>query len=123
MTDPHHTQVRPVVWSRDTVEHALAIDDVEGLLSAVIAVSMHEDSEYSEQLCVRLSRHPNFNVRGNAVLGFGHIARVHGKLDRKVVYPIIAEALKDGNEYIRGQAEYAKDDTTHFLGWKYENGA
>jgi hypothetical protein len=120
MIDPSQS----ILWSRDKVERALAADDAEALLSAVIAVSMHEeDQKYSEQLCLRLSRHSHFNVRGNAILGFGHIARIHGKLNQEFVYPIIADALKDGNEYIRGQAECAKDDTTQFLGWKYENGA
>jgi hypothetical protein len=81
----------------------------------------NEDWQYAQDICVRLSRHSHFNVRGNAVLGFGHIARVHGKLTKRIVFPIISAALADADEYVRGQAEFAKDDTSHFLGWKYEN--
>jgi hypothetical protein len=121
MPAPRPIYQEPAEWSRAAVEDALAIDDTEALLRAVIAVSMHEeDQKYAEELCVRLSRHPYFNVRGNAVLGFGHIARVHGKLEKKVVQPIIVAALKDQDEYVRGQAEFAKDDTSHFLKWRYE---
>lgn len=88
-TDPSQLSKGTTLWSRDTVERALATDDAEELLSAVIAVSMYEeDQKYSEQLCLRLSQHPHFNVRGNAILGFRHIARVHGKLNREYVYPI-----------------------------------
>lgn len=67
-----------------------------------------------------LSSHPHFNLRGNAVLGFGHIARVHGQLDENVVHPIIAAALRDPDAYVRGQASCAADDTAFFLGWKFD---
>ena len=121
MTAPRLKYREAISWSRAKVEAALAADDPELLLQAVIAVSMHEeDQKYAEALCVRLSRHPHFNVRGNAVLGFGHIARVHGKLEENVVQPLIAAALKDQEEYVRGQAHSAKDDTEHFLHWSYE---
>ena len=108
-------------WSHDAVEQALRDDDEEALLRAVIGVSMHDnDWRYAQGLCVRLSAHPHFNVRGNAVLGFGHIARVHRQLDRALVQPIIQAALRDENDYIRGQAVCAMDDTEFFLEWHYD---
>jgi hypothetical protein len=108
------------VWSRAAVESAIVADEPEALWRAVIAVSMYEgDWQYAQELCVRLSQHSHFNVRGNAVLGFGHIARVHGKLDKKVVFPIISAALKDRDDYVRDHAHSAKDDTHLFLRWKY----
>lgn len=108
-------------WTRGQIDQALSDDDSEVLLVAVIAASMHdEDWKYAQDLCVRLSGHSHFNVRGNAVLGFGHIARVHGKLDQSLVHPIIKLALKDDDDFIRGQAHDAKDDTEHFLGWIYQ---
>jgi hypothetical protein len=108
-------------WSRELIERAVTEDDPEVLLHAVVAASMYdEDWRYAQDLCVRLSRHSHFNVRGNAVLGFGHIARVHGRLEKRIVFPIISAALTDPEEYVRGQAHFAKDDTELFLGWKYE---
>jgi hypothetical protein len=123
MPAPRLKYEEPAEWSRAKVQRALEGDDPEALLRAVIAVSMHEDDwRYAQDLCVRLARHPHFNVRGNAVLGFGHIARIHRRLDRAIVFPIISAALCDQNDYIRGQAHSAKDDTGHFLRWSYENG-
>ena len=108
-------------WTRDAVEQALRDDDPNFLLQAVVAIAMHDaDWRYAQDLCVRLSSHPHFNVRGNAVLGFGHIARVHGRLDRAIVQPIIVAALHDANDYVRGHGVDAADDTTHFLGWQYD---
>ena len=108
-------------WTRDAVERALRDDNPDLLLEAVIAVSMFDDDwHHAQELCVRLSSHWHFNVRGNAILGFGHIARVHGQLDRGLVQPIIEDALRDSNDYVRSHGVDAADDTGHFLGWKYD---
>jgi hypothetical protein len=71
-------------------------------------------------VCLRLSGHPHFNVRGNAILGFGHLARTCGALDEGRVKPLIERALKDTDEYVRGQANAAADDLAHYLGWRIE---
>jgi hypothetical protein len=103
------------------VEQALRDDVPEVLWRVVIAVSMHDDNwRYAQDLCIRLAAHAHFNVRGNAVLGFGHIARVHGQLDQALVQPIIQAALHDPSDYIRGQAVSAVDDTEFFLKWHYD---
>jgi hypothetical protein len=121
MPQSRHNYEEITEWTRDAVERALRDDDVDALLRAVIAVAMHDaDWRYAQDLCVRLSSHRHFNVRGNAVLGFGHISRVHQQLDRAVVQPIIEAALRDANEYVRGHGVDAADDTAHFLGWKYD---
>jgi len=115
---PQYREIGP--WKHEDVEEAVRTDDTEALRLAVIGVSMHDDDwRYAQDLCVRLSSHAHFNVRGNAVLGFGHIARVHRQLDRTLVQPIIQAALRDENDYIRGQADCAKDDTALFLKWHY----
>jgi vesicle coat complex subunit len=99
----------------------LAEDDPNRLLQAVLGVSMCDsDWEYAQRLCVRLSRHPHSNVRGNAILGFAHIARVHRRLDELTVKPIVELALGDQDPYVVGQAIDAIMDTEHYLGWKYD---
>ena len=55
-------------------------------------------------------------VRGNAVLALGHIARIHGALDRAKADAILRRAKGDDSAYVRGQAEAAGDDIAHFLG-------
>ncbi|MEP6903073.1 MAG: hypothetical protein ABJA66_15080 [Actinomycetota bacterium] len=59
-------------------------------------------------------------MRGNAILGFAHISRIHGKLNEIRIKPIIENALKDASEYVRGHAVDAMDETKFFLNWKYE---
>lgn len=120
MTQPQLKYEEPPEWTRDAVERALQDDDANALIRAVIAAAMYDDDwRYAQDLCVRLSSHRHFNVRGNAVLGFGHIARVHGKLKRAVVQPIIEAALRDADDYVRGHGIAAANDTALFLGWKY----
>ena len=113
-----YEEIRP--WSREDIDKALRDDDSKALAYAVVAVSIYEkDWHYAQDLCVRLSSHSHSNVRGNAILGFGHISRVHGQLDQTIVQPIIEAALRDPNNYVRGHAFDAADDTAHFLGWRY----
>ncbi len=108
-------------YPRDEVEQALARNDPEELLRVVIGVALYEeDLGYSQQLCIRLSSHEHFNVRGNAVLGFGHLARRFRTLNKTLVKPIIERSLRDPSDYVRGQAVDAADDVAHFLKWKIE---
>ena len=121
MTKPRLKYEEIPEWTAEAVVRALREDDPDILLRAVIAVAMHgSDWRYAQDLCIRLSSHRHFNVRGNAVLGFGHIARVHRQLDRATVQPIIEAALRDTNDYIRGHGHDAADDTAHYLGWQYD---
>lgn len=99
------------------VESAILADRVEDLIQMVVSVSMFaKDSMWAESVCLRLANHSNFNVRGNAILGFGHIARVHGNIQSKEVKNLVKLALLDEHPYVRGQADAAADDLTHFLG-------
>ena len=100
------------------VEAAMLRNEPEELLVAVLSAALHASNlEWAQGVCGTLSVHGHFNVRGNAILGFGHLARIHGRLDRVVVQPIIEAGLVDPNEYVRGQADAAADDVEHFLGW------
>ncbi len=75
MAEQHgYEQIRD--YSCDEVKTAIQKDDWRELSKVVIGVSMYaSDLHYAEGLCVRMAAHENFNVRGNAVLGFGHLAR------------------------------------------------
>ncbi|MDP9353181.1 MAG: hypothetical protein M3P51_16800 [Chloroflexota bacterium] len=106
------------------VEEAIARDRPEELLYAVISVALYaEDPIWAEDVCVRLAAHTHFNVRGNAILGFGHIARVHHQLTRERVQPIIEAAFADPDPYVRAHAEDAASDVSHFLGWSIRRSA
>lgn len=104
--------------SKGDIEFALRNNDPMTLSIAVLSAALHShDAAWAESLCVQLAAHPDNNVRGNAILGFGHIARIHRKLNIESVRPLLEAALKDSNSYVRGQADSATDDVRHFLGW------
>ena len=69
-------------WTEADIEAVLANGEPQELLYVPIVVSLDPpDWAWSQAICVRLAGHPDANVRGNAILGFGHLARVCGKLD------------------------------------------
>jgi hypothetical protein len=100
------------------VEQAIRRNDPEELLIVGLSAALYLEPDFSESICLQLAEHPHFNVRGNAILGFSHIARLHGRLNKLLVRPVIVRALTDDHEYVRGQAEAVKDDLEHFLCWK-----
>ena len=108
-------------WTKKNVEAAIERDDPEELSLVPIVISLYpsDDCFWSESICIRLATHPHSVVRGNAILGFGHLARVCRKLDKKTVKPLIMAALRDPNDYVRGQANAAKSDVQQFLRWRH----
>jgi hypothetical protein len=108
-------------WTIEDMEEAIERNNPDELLYVPVWVSMEPpDCKWAEKICIFLSDHPHFNVRGNAILGFGHLARTCGALEEKIVKPIIEKATKDENEYVRGQAECAVMDTEDYLDWNYK---
>jgi hypothetical protein len=109
------------VMSIEQIEAAVQKDDPDVLLYAVLSASLHSDDvQWAQSICFKLSAHPHFNVRGNAILGFGHLARLHGRLDEARVKPVIEAALRDPDDYVRGHAGYVADDVEHYLGWRID---
>ena len=107
-------------WTEQDVEDVILRGDPEVLLYVPIVVSMDPpDPGWSQDICLRLVDHDHWNVRGNAILGFGHLARTTRKLDKDRVLPLVANALNDPNEYVRGHAHDAVADISHYLGWTF----
>ena len=103
---------------RADVDRALLRDNPAELSVVSLSVSIHsEDAAWAESVCLRLATHADPNVRGNAVLSLGHLARIQGRLGRASVAAVEA-ALQDVDSYVRGQATAAADDLEHFLAWR-----
>lgn len=116
MTKLHYESIKPL--DPVEVEAAISRNDAAELLRVPVAVSLHaDDLAWAQDVCVRLASHPDFNVRGNAILGFGHLARRFGSLERSKVEPLVARALRDPVDYVRMQADTTSDDLRQFLGW------
>ncbi len=102
--------------SRATAESARERNDPDELLQVVLAVALHEeDLPWAEQFCASLATHAHFNVRGNAILGLGHLARRFERLDVSVAVPLVARGLADPDSYVRGQAHAAAEDLELYL--------
>ncbi len=106
-------------WTEADVEAVLLRGDPMELLYAPIVAGMNADlcsQGWAESVCLRLAAHSDFNVRGNAMLGFGHIARTCRELSLGRVLPVLSNALVDPHEYVRGQADCAACDLDMFMG-------
>ena len=102
---------------RQAIAAALERNDPAELLYVPLGASLHaEDRRWAEQLCARLATHADPYVRGNAVLGFGHLARRFHAIDWTLVEPLLREGLRDAHPFVRGQANAAADDNRHFTG-------
>jgi hypothetical protein len=107
------------VFEEGDVEKFLGQDDLDKLRLVALSLALNSGNpEQAEGICLRLANHKDSNVRGNAILGLGHIARIHGTLMEDSARPLVEAALKDTDEWVRGQAEAAADDIEHFLKWK-----
>jgi hypothetical protein len=104
------------------IEAILARNAPDELLHVPIALSLappeDDHSGYAERVCRELARHAHPNVRGNALLGFGHLARTVGIIWKpKEVRALVESGMADEDAYVRGQAETAASDLRHFLKW------
>ena len=112
-----HSDILPV--ARDdavaTVQGGVAGD----IAVAVLSIALHEtDLAWAESFCLPLTKHPDPYVRGNALLSFGHLARIHGRLMNDSISRLVSDGLRDADTYVRGQAYAAADDLNHFLRWQ-----
>jgi hypothetical protein len=102
-----------------TAEAAISSGDYDSLAKQIISISLHEDDLVAAQnICARVAELSHPVVRGNAVLGFGHLARRSAILDKSLVSTLINKALNDADPYVRGQADAAAGDIEHYLGWR-----
>ena len=106
---------------RERVEDAIERDDPIELMDVAMDIGTEAESrEWAQSCCVQLARHRNAQVRGNAVLAFGHLARRFGRLDPQRVRRLVEIALHDPSDYVRDQARSAAEDLTTFLSWDFD---
>lgn len=100
------------------VREALEQSEMEKASELIVGMALHSPSADSAvQSCLEAAGFPHPAVRGNAILGLGHLARRFGYLERSRVEPVLAAALADPDSYVRNQALAAADDIQQFLGW------
>jgi hypothetical protein len=106
---------------RAHAEAAIARDEPEELRDVALAIALEATSrEWAQSCCMQLARHRDAEVRGNAILGFGHLARRFGQLDPQRVRRIVSIALVDPSPGVREKARSAVLDLRTFLRWDFE---
>jgi hypothetical protein len=106
---------QPSYDGAQVLAEAIQANDSDVLAPMIIAAALYEedfDSVYDA--CIKLSSHPDEIVRGNAILGLGHLARLFGRLGEEGP-SIVKRGLADESPYVRGQAYAAAGDLQHFL--------
>lgn len=109
----------PDAWTMADIDRLLARGDLADLIEVPIAITNlgTPDAYWSESVCLTLAEHEHPDVRANAVLGLGHLARVAGSLSRSRSLPVISRALIDPHPGVRAHALSAAEDVYQFLGW------
>jgi hypothetical protein len=107
---------QPAYAGAQALADAIEADDAEALAPMIVAAALYEeDFDTAYSACVRLSAHVDEVVRGNAILGLGHLARLFGQLGPEAP-EIVKRGLTDSSAYVRGQAHATAGDFQHFLG-------
>jgi hypothetical protein len=112
----------PAQRFRAGAEAAIARDDVAELRAVVLEIA-HEapDREWAQSCFIQLARHRDAEVRGNALLGFGHLARRFGQLDSQRVRRIVSIAFVDPSPSVRDAAHSAALDLRTVLRWEFDD--
>lgn len=108
-------------WTPSEIEAIVVQNHSDEVCIAALSAALYADDPlWAEAICLRLAHHSSEAVRGNAILGFGHIARIHRQLTQTLTQPAIEHALHDESSYVRSQAENAADDVNLFLRWELQ---
>lgn len=105
---------KPPDFDKDALEDALTSTDEKYLCDVLLSIALHHsDWEWAQNKCLEKLKSKSPGVRGLAATCLGHIARIHGKLDRGRVVSTLMAHLSDG--LIAGQVEDALEDIGIFL--------
>jgi hypothetical protein len=121
MAETHTSRATDPEALRDEVERAIQEGEALSLRDLVVRVGHEaEDARWAEVICVRLAKHRNAMVRGDALAALGHLARRFGSLDRRRCQRVVETALHAHHEYVREQAASAADDLETYLAWRID---
>jgi len=113
------TYEEPKPISDHDVVAAIEKDDVDVLRRVPIQLGFHHKNwKFIQDVCVRLSEHPDSWVGHNSLLGLSYAARFCGRVEKNVVKPVLLRGLKDADPKVAGAAEDAIDDINLLMGWR-----
>jgi len=105
------TYAEPRFYRRSEAATAFCSPDDRVVCDALVGVAFHEpDWRWVQSQCELLASHPSSAVRGLVVTCFGHLARIHGQIDRDVVDPILETLAADPDPGVAARVQDALDD-------------
>ncbi|HLZ51035.1 MAG TPA: hypothetical protein VKP61_09800 [Candidatus Acidoferrum sp.] len=100
--------------SREELREALTSDSDERAARAIIATALHDtDWAWAEQQCLMALQDRREDVRAAAIIGLGHIARVHRRSTLSVTIPALKALRFD--QHLGGTVEDAIEDILMFV--------
>ena len=107
-----YKDVEPI--SRQDAVSAFSSGSREAIQDALVRVVLHDpDWRWAQDTCIEYAKHDDPSIVQIAVTCFGHLARIHGKLDLERVLPILQELSK--SQKTAGRVEDALDDIRVFV--------
>jgi hypothetical protein len=76
-----------------------------------------ENWKEAQDICVKLSKHEDEEVRANAARGLGYIARTRRKLEKHIVKPILLKLLNECTGIAKEYVMDAISDVNIFMEW------
>lgn len=114
-----YCQPEPLVY-KEALELLKNGSDEELCLLGVRAGLYIDNWREAQDICLRLFENNDPRIRRNAVVGLMHIARIHGRLDKRLVKPYLIKELRDNIEF-REYEEMLISDINMFLKWNLGN--
>jgi hypothetical protein len=100
--------------SREEAQNIIREASPEAIPVTLVRLAYYDPDWIAVQnICIELSTHEDKWVRRTCAICFGHLARIHGKIEREKVDPVLNRLLADPET--RGGAEDAIKDLKMFL--------
>lgn len=106
----------------EPIDHGLAIDALssnkaETIINVMLSIAYHDPEwEWAQERYIELLNHDDVRVSSIAALCLGHIARIHGHIDKMRVVPALKAKLKNKDPKLVEMVKIALGDIKMFLG-------
>ncbi|GKS88663.1 hypothetical protein [Acidovorax sp. SUPP2539] len=96
------------------LESDLASNDKNLITTAMLYMAHNlADFDWTQEKLIHLLEENDQDIRGLALTCLGHVARISGRINEKLVFPVLREMLND--EILGGRAQDAIDDIEMFV--------
>lgn len=104
----------PKELTRDQLKKHFQSGNTDEICDALVSMAFYDDDwKWSQDQCLHFLEHPQWEIRGLAATCLGHIARIHGKLDRELVEAALKKHLPD--KKIADRIEFALEDIEDYI--------